>query len=638
MLARHWSHLSLRGKGALVVAIPLTALFVFALLAHNANRREASAAAWTDHTHQVRTNIQTLYTLVAEANNGVRGFLLSERPSFLTPYRQAAATLPGVLSELVQLVQDNPSQRDRAERAGRLVTRQLERLAALRQRGLSLPSTALERELAAGKRELDELRRLLERMSRAEEALLAARNERLRQAQAWQEQAVLLNLLFGLVGGLAGTQLFVRGIVNRVEAVEANAKRLAQGQPLRAPLPGTDALSRLGEALSVTAAQLSAQTQRLRESETLLRNVVTNAPIILNALDSEGIFTFSEGRGLETLGRKPGELVGRSVFEVYRDDPEILEDNRRALTGERLTATVDIAGFTFEARFLPTFAGGEVSGVVVVATDVTERKQAEDRLLRYQGVLEQQNAELARADTLKDEFLATMSHELRTPLTAVIGYSELLRDPAFSGATAAQRDEYLAIIAESGHHLLALINDLLDVSKIEAGMMELHPVPLDLRATVTAALALIEGQARKKDQCLTATVPPGLAPLSADARKVKQILYNLLANAVKYTPSEGEIRLEVFDDETEVRVEVQDTGPGITPEDQARLFRPFVQLRNPQADAFDGTGLGLVLTKQLVELHGGRMWLRSRAGMGSTFGFSLPRTAQTPDLGPRPVN
>lgn len=638
---RGWQRLPLGVKGMIVVAIPLATLMFASLLGAVIARQQQQAVGWLNHTQMVRVSVQEVYTLIAEASSGVRGFLLSQDSSFLAPYERGAAKLPAALTTLQTLVADNPAQTAKARQVDALAAQQLSGLEGLRLQSTRQPennrSAALRAALTAHKQELDVLRALLDAMTAAEDELLRERAATVARLSRWQQRAGIGNLLLGLGGSFLAMLLFLRGIARRADYVGANAERLAAGIPLLAPISGSDALSRLSERLDATAALLRQQTQLLRDSEARLRHVVTNAPIVLHALDHKGVFVFSEGRGLEALGFNPGELVGHSVFDVYRDAPHILANNRSALAGRGFTTTVEVRGLTFETRYQPTFSSGAVSGVIIVATDVSERKEAEKTLLHYQGVLEHQNAELARVAQLKDEFVAKMSHELRTPLTAVIGFSELLRDESYVGPITPKQRDYVDIILDASAHLLTLINDLLDLSKIEAGMMILEPSPVDLRDAVANALTIIDGEARKKALQLEARLPAQLPLLSADARKVRQILYNLLSNAVKYTPSAGRVQLVVYDDGREVRIEVRDSGPGIPQEDQARLFQPFVQLKNPEAEAYEGTGLGLALTKQLVELHGGRVWLHSRVGLGSTFGFSLPRLEDAGHAGQLPA-
>ena len=625
-----WDNLSLREKGVVVVSLPLTALLVAAALGYTVGQQQQEAVRWARQAQEVETTLQTVFTEVSEATTGLRGFLLTDEDDFLAPYADAVAALPGLVAELEAQVRDNPAQAARATEIGHRVRRHVQQLGFLRRYGPTFTPGTLEASLVAHKRELDALRGLLDTMLASEAALLETREAELLRLQTRSRNAGILTLLLGLFGTLVAMQLFVRGIVYRVEAVEADARLLARAQPLRGPLAGNDALSHLSHALADTARQLTAQTAQLRSSETRLRDVITNAPVVLAAIDQDGIFTFFEGDAVGVLGVRPGELVGQSIFEAYKNYPDIISNNYRALAGNSLTATVTVGEAVFESRYLPTFEGGRVTGCVIVGTDVTERKQAEDDLRLYQEVLEEKNAELERANAHKDDFIAKMSHEFRTPLTAIIGFSELLKDDARGAADARntrQQLDYLDLILDSGHHILSLVNDLLDMSKIRVGMMALQPEPVDFVRLATEALRVVENAAEKKNLRLEVGTLEQSLWLEADARKVKQIFYNLLANAVKFTPAGGRVRLTVAEDETEIRAEVTDTGPGIAPDDQERLFKAFVQLYDPGAEGYHGTGLGLTLTKQLAELHGGRVWLRSEVGKGSTFGFALPRRA-----------
>lgn len=623
-LREQWRALPLQTKGMIVVAIPLFTLLIASTLGALLERQQTRALDWAVKSYQVRANIQDVYTRIMGASVSIRGLAVTGHEQYLDAYRRNAQLLPSALDALRKSVRDNPVQSASAQQLAADITKQVETWQTLeRFRSVTAPSG--QRALRESQVTLDRLRATVRQMSRTEADLLASRTDALTRWRGSQRALGILNLLLGIGGGYLAMLLFVRGIVRRAEYVEANAVRLAQGQTLSEPIPGSDALSRLSHALNTTAQHLQKQTDLLRESEARLRHVIANAPVILHALDKHGVITFSEGQALSALGLKPAELNGRSVFDVFRSVPRVLEDHRLALTGKSFTATVEVNKATFETRYLPTFEMGEVSGVIVVGTDVSERREAERVLLRYQGVLEGQNAELARMSELKDEFIAKMSHELRTPLTAIIGFAELLHDESYVGPISSQQREYVGIILSASGHLLTLINDLLDLSKIEAGMMQLEPELVDLRGAVANALSIIDREARKKALNVQARLPATLPPLSADARKVRQILYNLLSNAVKYTPEAGHVELVVIDGSQEVRIEIRDNGPGIAPEDRQRLFQPFVQLDNAADSPIEGTGLGLALTKQLVELHGGRVWLHSQVGRGSTFGFSLPR-------------
>ncbi len=237
--------------------------------------------------------------------------------------------------------------------------------------------------------------------------------------------------------------------------------------------------------------------------------------------------------------------------------------------------------------------------------------------------LRRANQELARASAAKSEFLAAMSHELRTPLNAVIGFSELLLDPAEAG-DAELTTEFAGHIRDAGMHLLDLINDVLDLSKVEAGRLELRPEELDLAQLSAETLQSMEPVAARKRVRLQVEAPASL-PARVDPGRFRQIAYNLLSNAIKFTPEGGSVRLRIGVEAESISWAVSDTGPGIAPEDQERIFEAFVQGKLA-AEQTEGTGLGLALTRRLVELHGGRLELRSEPGRGSEFTVRLPLT------------
>ena len=237
--------------------------------------------------------------------------------------------------------------------------------------------------------------------------------------------------------------------------------------------------------------------------------------------------------------------------------------------------------------------------------------------------LEVANRELAAASRHKSEFLANMSHELRTPLNAIIGFSDVLEQRLF-GELNERQAEYTRDIASSGRHLLDLVNEILDLSKVEAGRMELEPSEFALAETIRGALAFVRERAVGHGIALGADVPPDLGTVVADERKVRQVLLNLLSNAVKFTPDGGTIDVRARRGTGEVEVAVRDTGIGIAPEDQAKVFDEFQQVGKPSDRSREGTGLGLTLAKRFIELHGGRMWVESTPGRGSTFSFAIP--------------
>ncbi len=230
--------------------------------------------------------------------------------------------------------------------------------------------------------------------------------------------------------------------------------------------------------------------------------------------------------------------------------------------------------------------------------------------------------ELETASRHKSEFLANMSHELRTPLNAIIGFSQVLRQRLF-GEVNEKQEEYLDDILSSGNHLLSLINDVLDLSKVEAGQVELEVATFSLREALERGVVMVRERASKSDVRLSLELAPDVDIVRGDERRVRQVVFNLLSNAVKFTPPGGSVSVAATRVDAEVQVSVTDTGAGIAPEDQERIFEEFQQT-DVGVQQREGTGLGLALSKRLVELHGGRIWVESELGQGSRFVFTLP--------------
>jgi len=236
--------------------------------------------------------------------------------------------------------------------------------------------------------------------------------------------------------------------------------------------------------------------------------------------------------------------------------------------------------------------------------------------------IEEKGRQLEAASRHKSEFLANMSHELRTPLNAIIGFSEVLNERMF-GELNEKQDEYLKDIYASGQHLLSLINDILDLSKIEAGRMELEPSDFDLATAIDNALTLVRERASRHGITLGQTIDERVGLIRGDERKVKQVLLNLLSNALKFTPEGGRIDVRATATDGMAEISVADTGVGIAPEDQGAIFEEFRQVGTAEKKV-EGTGLGLALSRKFIELHGGRIWVQSQPGKGSTFSFTLP--------------
>jgi signal transduction histidine kinase len=236
--------------------------------------------------------------------------------------------------------------------------------------------------------------------------------------------------------------------------------------------------------------------------------------------------------------------------------------------------------------------------------------------------IEDKSRQIEVASQHKSEFLANMSHELRTPLNAIIGFSEVLSERMF-GDLNEKQEEYLKDIYASGTHLLSLINDILDLSKIEAGRMELELTDFHLPTALDNALTLVRERAGRRNIILQMSVDERLGEVRADERKTRQVVLNLLSNAIKFTPEGGRIEVRAAPVDGSVEISVSDTGVGIAPEDQEAIFEEFRQVGTAEKKV-EGTGLGLTLCRKFVELHGGKIWVKSHVGAGSTFTFTLP--------------
>ncbi len=260
--------------------------------------------------------------------------------------------------------------------------------------------------------------------------------------------------------------------------------------------------------------------------------------------------------------------------------------------------------------------------------DMTEQKVLEEQLQRKNEELDEQYRSIQEANRLKSEFLANMSHELRTPLNGIIGFTELIYEGQ-AGPVSNEQHEYLGNILSSSKHLLQLINDVLDLAKVEAGKMTFYPEVVDLEKLVSEVRDILRPLAANKRIRIHVMIDATLAGVTVDPSKFKQVLYNYLSNAIKFTLDEGQVTIRIRQEGAEAYIlEVEDTGVGIQPEDVGRLFVEFGQLDTGTAKKYQGTGLGLALTKRIIEAQGGRVGVRSTPGQGSTFFATLPRVAR----------
>lgn len=403
----------------------------------------------------------------------------------------------------------------------------------------------------------------------------------------------------------------------------------------------------------------------LSEKEFMLSQVLETLPVGVAVLDREGgfymtnkafrdIWSFIHLNGkncfnFQCWSTQTGELLPAEEWP----HSHALRKGEAVLDRELEIECLDSAHKVVLASGAPIRnMHGEINGAISLVYDITARKKNEmllsnlnTKLVAQAKFLEATNSEMIllnrelqlrreeavgamvaaeRANSAKSEFLANMSHELRTPLHTIIGFSELIRSRK-AGPLGERQVEYLDDVINSARHLLSLINDILDLSKVEAGRMELEPAEFSLKQMVEGVLGLFRESAMRHGLELSLSFSEAAdVKIYADERKVKQVMYNLIGNANKFTPSGGKIGMDVDMADKEVSIVVWDTGIGISEDDLPRLFQPFEQLDNTLTKRFKGTGLGLCLCKKFVEMHGGRIWAESSFGGGSRFTFTLP--------------
>jgi GAF domain-containing protein len=327
-------------------------------------------------------------------------------------------------------------------------------------------------------------------------------------------------------------------------------------------------------------------------------------------------------QGRMAVTRQPVQILDIAAEDAYRGPLRdiLLRRGIRALLAVPLLREDELIGGLTVNRKTPGAFAPEV--IELLQTFATQSALAVQNARLFREIADK-SQQLEAASRHKSEFLANMSHELRTPLNAILGFSEVLAERMF-GEVNAKQAEYLQDILGSGRHLLSLINDILDLSKVEAGRLELERGRFHLPTALGNALTLIRERATRHGITLDWAVDERVGDIVADERKIKQILLNLLSNAVKFTPEGGRVGITAMAAEGVVTISVSDTGVGIAPEDQAAIFEEFRQVGRDDARKQEGTGLGLTLAKKFVELHGGRIWVESTVGTGSTFTFSLP--------------
>lgn len=632
---RIWTDRPLAFKGLVVIALPLTILLVSLVSLYLASNAETRAEDDVRRAFAIQRDTYQVHAMLAEAAGGVRGYVLTQEDRFLEPYRIAEATLPETMARLDEAIEDRVV-RDYFEElrvvtsAKRTGLRDTVQLAGRSPTGIA--PDVIESALVENKLALDAVREQIENIQEREAVVLDERRTQVDVVRGRFLTLTAVSGLFGLLGSLAAVYLFSTGIVRRVRTLEDNAGLLARGERLTAVSEEADEIGRLTQRLVGASELLRAREDDLKASEERFRLVIEGVRDYgIVALDRQGNVT-SWNLGAERIKDwRTDEIIGRHFSTFYPDNtrdflPETMLSRARANgSAEDEGWRVRKDGTRFWANVVITALrddDGALQGFAKVTRDMTDRRQTEEalRLAREQAV---------SANLAKSEFLSRTSHELRTPLNAILGFGQLLEidEDDFTD----RHREAIGQITTAGRHLLSLINDLLDISSIEAGGTEIKLEMIEVGQLLREVHGLAHPIVANAGLAFDLDLPDAAVSFRADRRRVTQVVLNLVANAAKYNRCGQFVRLSAAPDGSQLVIAVEDDGPGVDTADRERLFTAFDRLGQQKKSKIEGTGLGLALSKSLVESMGGRIGYEP-GREGARFWFSLPRDEGNPVL------
>lgn len=745
---RRWSELPLRTRGRVVVWLPTVLLLPALGVALWANTAQEEASAQVVRTLELETAIQSIHTTLLDAQNGMRGFLLTGDIAFLVPYEAAIGDIPTRLSDVRSSMTD-AGQLARLDELEQLVGLRFEHFTRIRSTPPDSPD--LPGLLRQGQGILTDIGALTGQMIAAQRELLTARSARVDDLRRLVDGLIIGAGLIGLAGGLALVSSLNRRVVGRIEDMRADAERMAAGEPLGDGPHPPDELGELGRSLQAASRLLLDREIRLDNASAYLRHLIDSGPVVIfRRLAATGETVFVSSNAERILG------IHQDVFTVHpgRWLESIHPDDRSSFhLGSDLTALPDVweESYRFDSgnqglRWLETVVRKEPDEdgpltLLAYALDVTDRVEAEHGRLElergYRAFIERSPAavirtrvdgtfelvspafaelfgypspdeflaehpsivdlyadparrtelvaalaehgsvdsfdvpmtrrdgvlldiltsvsavtdenrevthlegslldvgplkraeqrareamlEAERANAAKSEFLSRMSHELRTPLNSILGFAQLLE----VGELADDERDSVEHILKGGRHLLDLINEILDIARIEAGRIALSLEPVPAKETLAEVVDLLRPLAANRGVTIS-TNGWGEQHVFADRQRLKQVLLNLVSNAIKYNRPSGAVAVDCSLVDGMVRIDVADTGTGIAADLLDRLFTPFDRL-GADTGSEEGTGLGLVLSRHLVVAMGGSLDVASRRGEGSTFTVTLPVAA-----------
>ena len=607
-LLSKWMSLSLRAKGFVVSTLSAAAMLVAAWVTYSLVISATEAEAWVNHALQAGEEIQKMKASGTDASAQMRAYWITRDEAFAAGVRQDLAEFDSALQRLAQLTPDNAAPRQRLAQIAAIERSRVERifdgLGRFRSGVLSGPE--LSRSLLAAEDERLRLENLISAMEQEEKHLLAAHLARLgrlrvlARAGVWQ----ILGIAAGSI--LLMWILFAYGISRRIRVLKESLATIGSGQFVDPKV--SDQLQAVCESLVRTA-------QSLHQKNLVLENALHG----IAQVGSSGRYLSFNRAYAEIIGLSKHELVTNVFASVHGDDWEKLEEallrmrsQGRAETQARIVrphgSVLDVV-----LTVLP-WSGEHQEGYYVLLRDNSVQKSAEAALVRAKDAA-------VASNLAKTSFLAKIGHEIRTPLNAILGSADLLAETSLTTDQA----EYVRIFQRNSRRLVALINDFLDFSRIEAGAVHVDRVPFRVRQTIYDVVETFRDTAGRKGLSLQARIDPDVPDWQlGDGHRLQQVLTNLVSNAVKFTwAGHVEIRACVAagPDHPRLRFEVADTGPGIRAADREKIFAPFTQLKDP--GSVQGSGLGLTICRELVQLMDGSIGMLSEERLGSTFYFDL---------------
>ncbi len=643
-----FGNLSLRSKGFLVVLIPTTAILLAMAMFYQYGERTRGAQDWVNHSYEVSSEIRQLSNMVSEAEAGMRGYLLTRRPSSLRVYQEARAGIPARLAALRALVRDNPEQTAQVETVESLVGSGMESLGRLQNApppGTPAGATTL---LESSNRALLRLRSALDDMQSEEQRLLAGRTARAQQAEDRLRLTVIGGGGIGLLGGVLAALFFTTAVEKRIKRVEKEARLLAEGRPIEAVVKGGDEIARLEGTLLETSRLLAAQGDQLRDAQSQLEAkiqqrtsqlrqanedlrqaneiraaIIGSSPLAIWAVDLEGKLTFWNPAAERIFGWTESEVIGRPLPAVpeelkgeYADWLVRFQNGQSLSAVERERVRKDGTRIQVEIWTAPLRdASGKISGTIAIDSDVTGRK-----------LLEEQFRQSQRLEAV-GRLAGGVAHDFNNLLTVICGYTETLIEECGDRPDLV---EYAREIQYAGDRATSLTAQLLAFGRRQI----FQPRILDLNEVVARSTKLVQRVIGEDIEVVT-TLASGMCQVRADPGHIDQVIMNLVVNARDAMADGGRLTIEtaetVLDENYSDRhigvapgrycmLAISDTGSGMSSEVKSRLFEPFFTTK----PLGKGTGLGLSIVYGIVKQSGGELGVYSELGKGTTFKIYLP--------------